>query len=80
MFHTSALLAVAILQNIFRERSFAPAGWGFLAGIVFFSGSLYLLALTGAKWLGAVTPIGGLAFLLGWILLLRSCLKKSVRN
>ena len=40
-----------------------------LAGIVFFSGSLYLLAITGNRWLGAITPIGGIAFIAGWLLL-----------
>ncbi len=45
------------------------AGWAFLIGIVFFSGSLYTMALTGITKLGAVTPIGGVAFIVGWILL-----------
>src|SRR5208282_6112184 len=48
----------------------AGAWWCFLAGIVIFSGSLYLLAVTNARWLGAVTPVGGLAFLAGWTWLL----------
>jgi uncharacterized membrane protein YgdD (TMEM256/DUF423 family) len=48
----------------------APAaGWCFLAGVVLFSGSLYLLVLTGQRWLGAVTPVGGILFLVGWALL-----------
>jgi uncharacterized membrane protein YgdD (TMEM256/DUF423 family) len=42
------------------------AGWLFLAGIAVFSGSLYLMTLTGARWLGAITPIGGVALILGW--------------
>jgi uncharacterized membrane protein YgdD (TMEM256/DUF423 family) len=42
------------------------AGWAFVAGTLLFSGSLYALALTGVKWLGAVTPFGGVAFLVGW--------------
>jgi len=46
------------------------AGWCFLAGIVLFSGSLYALALTGVRTLGAVTPLGGVAFLVGWALLI----------
>jgi uncharacterized membrane protein YgdD (TMEM256/DUF423 family) len=45
------------------------AGWLFLAGVLLFSGSLYLLSVTGTRWLGAVTPFGGLAFIAGWILL-----------
>jgi len=66
MFHSMALLAVGVLQHLFKGISFSPAGFGFLVGILLFSGSLYLLAITGLKWLGAVTPIGGLAFLFGW--------------
>lgn len=66
MFHSMALLAVGVLQHLFKEISFSPAGFGFLIGILLFSGSLYFLAITGLKWLGAITPIGGLAFLFGW--------------
>jgi uncharacterized membrane protein YgdD (TMEM256/DUF423 family) len=66
MFHSLALLAVGVLQHLFKGISFSPAGFGFLVGILLFSGSLYLLAITGQKWLGAITPIGGLAFLFGW--------------
>jgi len=49
-----------------RKPFIAGAWWSFLAGIVIFSGSLYLLAITDAKWLGAITPIGGMSLLLGW--------------
>jgi len=66
MFHSTALLAVGILQHLFKGISFSPAGFGFLVGILLFSGSLYALAITGIRWLGAVTPIGGIAFLFGW--------------
>ena len=66
MFHTVALLLAGILQNYYPHHSFAVAAWSFLLGIILFSGSLYVLALTGVKWWGAVTPFGGLAFLLGW--------------
>jgi uncharacterized membrane protein YgdD (TMEM256/DUF423 family) len=66
MFHTVALFAVGMIQRFDRETSLSIAGWGFLAGIILFSGSLYLLATTGIKWLGAITPIGGVAFLFGW--------------
>lgn len=45
------------------------AGWAFLVGVLLFSGSLYLLVLTGTRWLGAVTPVGGLFFILGWVFL-----------
>ena len=66
MFHSMALLAVGVLQHLFKGISLSPAGFAFLVGIVLFSGSLYTLAMTGTKWLGAITPIGGLAFLFGW--------------
>jgi uncharacterized membrane protein YgdD (TMEM256/DUF423 family) len=69
MFHTIALFVVAILQHLFKNTSFSLAGWGFWIGILFFSGSLYLLAITGLKWLGVITPFGGLAFLFGWVCL-----------
>jgi len=72
MFHTLALLGVGLLQSVFRETDFSPAGFGFLTGILLFSGSLYVLALTGIKWLGAITPVGGLAFLFGWAWLIFS--------
>lgn len=70
MYHALGLLAVAWLAG--RAASMpqaAWAGWAFLVGTVVFSGSLYALALTGQRWLGAVTPIGGVAFLAGWICL-----------
>ena len=63
-FHALAMLVVA------RLRPFpAAVWWCFASGIAIFSGSLYVLALTGVKWLGAITPIGGVAFLAGWLLL-----------
>lgn len=69
MFHTVGLFAVGLLQMFVKDTSFSFAGWSFTMGIFFFSGTLYLLALTGIKWLGAITPIGGIAFLLGWAFL-----------
>lgn len=75
MFHTISLLAVGILQHLVKETSFSIAGWGFLIGIFLFSGSLYLLATTGIKWLGAITPFGGVAFLLGWFWLVLTIVK-----
>ena len=67
MFHTIALFAVGLLQLYFRNTSFSIAGACFLTGILLFSGSLYVLAITGIKWIGAITPIGGVSFLLGWV-------------
>lgn len=67
MYHALALLAVANFAP--RERAFVWAGDFYVAGIVLFSGSLYALAISGVKWLGAITPLGGLCFLLGHALL-----------
>jgi uncharacterized membrane protein YgdD (TMEM256/DUF423 family) len=69
MYHAFALFAAAWGFAQWQSRGFVLAGWLFVAGIVVFSGSLFLLALTGARWLGAVTPLGGLAFLAGWLCL-----------
>ena len=68
--HGLALFGVGLLMRISPElRGLAAAGWCFLAGIVLFSGSLYLLAMTNAAGLGFVTPVGGVAFLAGWAVL-----------
>ncbi len=67
--HALALLGVGLLMAQRRERAprmLRAAAWLFAAGIVLFSGSLYALALTGERWLGAITPLGGVAFLAGW--------------
>ena len=69
MYHAFALFAAAWGFARWQARTFALAGWLFVAGIIVFSGSLYLMALTGTRWLGAVTPLGGLAFLAGWLCL-----------
>jgi uncharacterized membrane protein YgdD (TMEM256/DUF423 family) len=69
MYHALALLFVALAAARFPDPALRAAGWLFVAGIVIFSGSLYLLALTGTRWLGAITPLGGLAFLAGWLAL-----------
>jgi uncharacterized membrane protein YgdD (TMEM256/DUF423 family) len=69
MYHALALLAVAWACTRWPGTLANGAGWLFVAGTLVFSGSLYLLALTGEKWLGAITPLGGLAFLAGWICL-----------
>ncbi len=66
MYHALALLLTAALIPHVQGKAMAAAGWLFIAGIVLFSGSLYLLAVTGVTILGAITPIGGVAFLAGW--------------
>ena len=66
LYHTFAVLFVAVAAARFDGWLVRGAGWSFTAGIVLFSGSLYALALSGVTTLGAITPIGGLAFLVGW--------------
>jgi uncharacterized membrane protein YgdD (TMEM256/DUF423 family) len=74
MYHALALVAVAGLMKR-RSPGTELAGGAFLVGILLFSGSLYLLVLTGESWLGAVTPLGGLAYLAGWLALAWSFVK-----
>ncbi|HXG00294.1 MAG TPA: DUF423 domain-containing protein [Bacteroidota bacterium] len=69
MYHALGLLAVGGLDARFHSRFVAVAGWCFVTGTVLFSGSLYVLTLARVQWLGAVTPFGGLAFIIGWLLL-----------
>ena len=69
MYHALALLATGLLAGRGSSRLITLAGGLFTAGTVLFSGSLYLLVLTGKGWLGAVTPLGGTAFIVGWIAL-----------
>lgn len=66
-YHALAMLAVGIWSGFQPDRKWLkPALWSFLVGIIIFSGSLYILSLTGISWLGAITPLGGVAFILGW--------------
>jgi uncharacterized membrane protein YgdD (TMEM256/DUF423 family) len=66
-YHALALLGVVAVISRWPEASAAVwAGWLFVIGILIFSGSLYILAFTGIRWLGAITPIGGVAFIAGW--------------
>src|SRR6201984_1455112 len=69
MYHALALLLTAALVPRIPGKAIVAAGWLFVAGIVLFSGSLYLLAITGVTMLGAITPVGGVAFLAGWLAL-----------
>ena len=72
MYHALALVAIGLGFARLQGRTAAAAAWLFVAGTVLFSGSLYTLTLTGTRWWGAVTPLGGVAFLAGWALLLAS--------
>jgi uncharacterized membrane protein YgdD (TMEM256/DUF423 family) len=69
MYHGLALLLTGILALQLPQSDFSLVAVFFLVGVLIFSGSLYLLCATGIKWLGAITPIGGTAFLAGWVLL-----------
>lgn len=75
MYHALALLAVASIGGQWPGAASAVAGWAFVAGIAVFSGSLYLLVFTHTRWLGAVTPLGGLALLFGWLALAWSVIR-----
>jgi len=70
MYHALGLLALAWVSSVWPSWQITWSGYLFIAGILIFSGSLYILVLTDTPWLGAVTPLGGLSFIAGWILLL----------
>lgn len=76
IYHAFALIAAAWAYERWGGAFVTAAGWLFLIGTLLFSGSLYLLSLTGVRWLGAITPFGGLAFLGGWFLLAWAALRK----
>jgi uncharacterized membrane protein YgdD (TMEM256/DUF423 family) len=86
VYHTFAILFIALFIDRFKDKLFQKAGYCFMIGIVLFSGSLYLFAtagllgLTEVKWLGPITPIGGLFFITGWILLGFAGLKQKNSN
>ena len=69
MFHTMAILVLGLIEKIQPEMQLSLAGWAFILGIILFSGSLYILAVTGFKWMGMITPFGGVFFIIGWVLL-----------
>lgn len=65
-YHSLALILLGLIMVQFQHRAFTIAGYGYIIGIIIFSGSLYTLSLTGFTKLGAITPFGGLAFIIGW--------------
>jgi uncharacterized membrane protein YgdD (TMEM256/DUF423 family) len=76
IYHALALLAVAWAVSRWPGSLPVIAGWLFVLGSILFSGSLYILALTGVRWWGAVTPVGGLAFLGGWVCLVLTAVRR----
>lgn len=77
MYHALALLCVGFANGMFPHPLISVAGWLFVAGIIIFSGSLYLLALSGIRTWGAITPIGGTLMLIGWLCLIIATLKNG---
>lgn len=75
MYHALALIAVAFAYLLFQSSLLNIAGWSFIVGIVLFSGSLYTLALTGIRSFGAITPFGGVLYLIGWLCLALTAFK-----
>lgn len=81
MFHAVALIAIAILMHpnlLGASGALSTAGYAILIGIIIFSGSLFALALSGVGILGAITPIGGVAFLVGWVMLIVAVAKSAL--
>jgi uncharacterized membrane protein YgdD (TMEM256/DUF423 family) len=81
MWHSLALLALGVLVKTTSDAK--PLLWSarsLLIGIIIFSGSLYLLVLTDTRWLGAITPIGGVAFIIGWLLLVKAAWSFDRKN
>jgi uncharacterized membrane protein YgdD (TMEM256/DUF423 family) len=68
MYHSLALIATGLIAARWPSPLLAAAAWLFLAGVLIFAGTVYALALGGPRWLGAITPLGGFAFIAGWIL------------
>jgi uncharacterized membrane protein YgdD (TMEM256/DUF423 family) len=79
MWHALALLALSLSDGLWHGRLALAGGACWVAGILLFSGSLYLMALTGVGALGAITPLGGVALLLGWLLVAAAALRSAAR-
>jgi uncharacterized membrane protein YgdD (TMEM256/DUF423 family) len=69
MYHALALVIVGVIAGRWTSPLVGTAGWLFVAGIAIFAGTVYTLALGGPRWLGAITPLGGLALIAGWLVL-----------
>ncbi len=73
-YHTLALLFIGLLMSRFQSQWLNYSGYAMIIGIILFSGSLYTMCFTNMRWLGAITPIGGVGFILGWVFLLLAVL------
>ena len=78
MFHSLAILLISIIDNATENIDLSLSIWMFCFGIVLFSGSLYVLAITQAKCLGAITPIGGVLFIIGWSIVLLKVISSNI--
>ncbi|MEZ4749256.1 MAG: DUF423 domain-containing protein [Bdellovibrionota bacterium] len=76
-FHTLVIALVGLLLLRGESSLLKSSGYAFTFGILVFSGSLYLLAFTGQRWWGAITPIGGVSFLIGWVLFTLACYRMN---
>lgn len=77
MYHSFALYVVSWALQSKRSTKFLVAAWSFVAGVILFSGSLYILAMSGIRWFGIVTPIGGVSLLGGWLMATLGFLEKK---
>jgi uncharacterized membrane protein YgdD (TMEM256/DUF423 family) len=75
-YHALGLLLIGVIAISFPSELLKWSAILLVVGIILFSGSLYILAITGIKWIGAITPLGGLGFIAGWVLLFMAALKK----
>ena len=76
-YHALAMLLCGLLAKAFGASGMVTAGWVLFAGTLVFSGSLYVMVLSGQKWLGAITPLGGTALIIGWLMLAWSLFKHA---
>jgi len=74
-FHALGIILTGLIYQFQPNRLIKSAGWLMFAGIIIFSGSLYILSLSGIRWLGAITPLGGTAFLLAWLILVYALIR-----
>lgn len=68
-YHSFGIVILSLISKNITTKMVNPIGWLFLGGIIVFSGSLYILSLSGIRWLGAITPLGGVSFILAWLLM-----------